>query len=187
MPVALGRDETTEFGRGCGSGDDSAMTKSSVRLPSRPSSSPICKNGFSSSLAAIILDVCQNVQRLSYPSSGVGERSSPRPTIVAVDGDRFERVAPRTTIRRAVRDGRGQGRTGDGRDCMAVAPARRAGQNDGWGAAATVVLAIAKGVCLRGGATRIDGERGTAARAAADAKLCSSEATSGGCHGQGEG
>ena len=49
-----------------------------------------------------------------------------------------------------MRDGRGQGRTGDEHDCMAVAPAQQAGQNNGWEAAATVVFAIAKGICLRG-------------------------------------
>ena len=49
-----------------------------------------------------------------------------------------------------MRDGRGQGRTGDEHDCMAVAPAQRAGLDNGLGAAATVVFAIAKGVCLRG-------------------------------------
>ena len=58
-------------------------------------------------LTAIILDVCEDVPRLSYPSSGVGERASPRPTIAAEDGDRCERLSSRRTIRRAVRDGRG--------------------------------------------------------------------------------
>ena len=56
---------------------------------------------------AIILVVCEGVQRLSYPSSGVGERASPRPAIAAVDVDRCERLSSRRTIRRAVRDGRG--------------------------------------------------------------------------------
>ena len=50
VAVALRGDETRECRRGCGSGDNSVMPKSSGRLPSRPSLSPICENSSSSGL-----------------------------------------------------------------------------------------------------------------------------------------
>ena len=47
VAVALRGDEMRECRRGCGSGDDSVMPESSVRLPSQPSSSPIRENSSS--------------------------------------------------------------------------------------------------------------------------------------------
>ena len=50
VAVALRGDEMRECRRGCGSGDDSVMPKSFLRLPSQPSSSPIRENSSSSGL-----------------------------------------------------------------------------------------------------------------------------------------
>ena len=187
VAVALGRDETRACRRGCDSGDDSVMPESFLRLPSQPSSSPIRENSSSGGPRPSSWSSARAYS--ASPTLAVGWESEPR---------RGLRSQPRTAIAandslRAGRSGAwygtvgGEGRTSDGRDYTAVAPARRAGQNEAWGAAATVVLAIAKGVCLRGGATRRDPERGIAARAAADTKLHDLGAASGGCHGQGEG
>ena len=70
---------------------------------------------------------------------------------------------------------KGKGRTCDERNCMAMAPAREASQNNGCEAAATVVLVNRERRMRPGGADRRSGKSRITARATADTKPVVSE------------